>query len=366
MDATLSLTDRARARILQLVQRKRSQSGSDLRLPSEAQLCQSLGVSRITVRRAMDQLVAAGDIVRHHGRGAFALMRSPRATDTAAAVGLLYAHDEINDYTGKIIAALERAARRRNMSTVICPDIGNIDSYKIGAGIPTHHGAIHGYISNSYTFEQLAKLEAHHVPTICLHNTRYLGRARYVIYEGDDNFTIPFKHMLSLGHRHLAYVGPNTTDSLLTRKLDPIRLVMQTKYPDATLSLVQCGGEWSDMPDTARRISDSNPAITGLLIYDDLIAAWLIAALRKIGRQVPEDVSLIAFNAFSDIRASLAAHPQITCMEPCYDTTAEMALELFKQILEGTVPARKRMVTVSRLIERESTAPPPAALRSDF
>ncbi|MER7764280.1 GntR family transcriptional regulator [Streptomyces sp. NPDC097619] len=41
-------------------------------LPSERALCAQLGVSRPTVRAAVDELVAAGLVVREHGRGMFA------------------------------------------------------------------------------------------------------------------------------------------------------------------------------------------------------------------------------------------------------------------------------------------------------
>lgn len=41
------------------------------RLPSEAALCEQFGVSRITVRAALDQLVAAGLLWRRRGKGTF-------------------------------------------------------------------------------------------------------------------------------------------------------------------------------------------------------------------------------------------------------------------------------------------------------
>lgn len=41
------------------------------RLPSEAALVERLGVSRVTVRLALDDLVARGFIVRSHGKGSF-------------------------------------------------------------------------------------------------------------------------------------------------------------------------------------------------------------------------------------------------------------------------------------------------------
>ncbi|MEW6524051.1 MAG: GntR family transcriptional regulator [Bacillota bacterium] len=45
--------------------------GLDQAIPSERELCRLHGVSRTTVRQALDQLVAAGLLYRVHGRGTF-------------------------------------------------------------------------------------------------------------------------------------------------------------------------------------------------------------------------------------------------------------------------------------------------------
>ncbi|RLL66930.1 GntR family transcriptional regulator [Streptomyces sp. Z26] len=59
--------ERARGVILELVE---SRSPGDP-IPSERALCAELGVSRPTLRAAVDELVAAGLLVREHGRGMF-------------------------------------------------------------------------------------------------------------------------------------------------------------------------------------------------------------------------------------------------------------------------------------------------------
>ncbi|HET8743793.1 MAG TPA: GntR family transcriptional regulator, partial [Gaiella sp.] len=57
----------ARSRVLDLIERL---SVGDA-IPSERQLTQELGVSRLTVRAALDDLVREGLLVRRHGSGTF-------------------------------------------------------------------------------------------------------------------------------------------------------------------------------------------------------------------------------------------------------------------------------------------------------
>ena len=66
---------------LKLALRERLDNGvlpPGARLPSEAELCEKYNVSRITVRRAVDDLVEDGYLERHQGKGTFvAAKRTP-------------------------------------------------------------------------------------------------------------------------------------------------------------------------------------------------------------------------------------------------------------------------------------------------
>jgi GntR family transcriptional regulator len=56
---------------------QRGDFGPGAMLPTEEQLCQSYGVSRITVRKALESLTQQGAIIRRRGIGSFATERVP-------------------------------------------------------------------------------------------------------------------------------------------------------------------------------------------------------------------------------------------------------------------------------------------------
>lgn len=60
------------ARVHSELLRKYAGADPDTALPSETQLCEEYGVSRITVRRALDELARTGVVRREQGRGTFA------------------------------------------------------------------------------------------------------------------------------------------------------------------------------------------------------------------------------------------------------------------------------------------------------
>lgn len=59
------------------------------RLPSEQELCTEFGVSRITAKRALDELAEAGLVIRERGRGTRVVSRPPSPTVTSSIEGWL-------------------------------------------------------------------------------------------------------------------------------------------------------------------------------------------------------------------------------------------------------------------------------------
>lgn len=77
-DGLLPLYEQVRRRILSDIESGHLAEGSFL--PAEHELCATLGVSRITLRRAVGDLCAEGRLVRQQGRGTFVAPRKMQQT----------------------------------------------------------------------------------------------------------------------------------------------------------------------------------------------------------------------------------------------------------------------------------------------
>lgn len=108
-------------------------------LPSENELAARFGVNRHTVRRAIDELIAAGLLKRHHGKGTFVLERpidyvlnqGTRFTETIESLGMTASSRILR----KLVIPARGGVARRLRLAINDPVIW-IESLRLAAGRP--------------------------------------------------------------------------------------------------------------------------------------------------------------------------------------------------------------------------------------
>lgn len=337
-------------------------------VPSERLLSEELGLSRTTVRRAIDNLVQDGRLIRRPGRGTF-VPEKPAQTSTS---GSGQRHLAViiptfaNPYYGEMIDGMEKQARSHEMRIVA----GQSD-----------------YSAESES-EQLLQSAAD--PNVCgalvvpggvgrpsRGAREFIRSGKAFVYVGRWPLDVPVdgvrvdyrlaarratQHLIDLGHERIAYVEglPNLpgfspfegfSEMMRERKL-PIRpeLVRISDQPS----------EKAGREAIAAMVAEG-VHFTAVFGRNDVTTLGIMQGLRDAGLRVPDDVSV------TSIANSLLARsmdPPLTCINPEPATVGRLALRLLWDRLQGSYTGPPiRMLLEPGLIKRGSTAAPRAGGR---
>jgi DNA-binding LacI/PurR family transcriptional regulator len=177
------------------------------------------------------------------------------------------------------------------------------------------------------------------------------SKVSYVAADDRDGARDMVHHLLSLGRRRIGMVsGPLDTPGGVDR-LAGYKEVLAEAGLEVDERLV-ASGDYSRASGEAgtERLLAQAPDMDAVFVASDLMAQGALAALRRAGRRVPEDV---AVGGFDDSSAATEATPALTTIRQPYDRiSAEMVRVLLAQI-GGEDPAA--VILPTELVKRDST-----------
>lgn len=173
------------------------------------------------------------------------------------------------------------------------------------------------------------------------------------------------RHLLSLGHRRVAFVG-GTTDDLVPAWGEGLFVEERLAgYRDALAEAGLTSEEivigWTEPDDESRatvealsELLDSGVVPDAIFCVADLVAARVLRTLDAHGLRVPRDVSVAGFD---DERAAVLLSPRLTTMRQPFDEMGRLAVELLSRAIAGdSIPVQRHLLPTT-LVERDSTRP---------
>jgi LacI family transcriptional regulator len=166
------------------------------------------------------------------------------------------------------------------------------------------------------------------------------------------------EHLISLGHTRIALVGGVPSSDLGRRREQGYALALHEAGLRRRESLVRRLGYSPEMAAVAiESLVDAAPRPTGVVVANVNGAIGALTALRRLGVDVPGDMSVVAYH---DEWVAEHTWPALTTVRmPYYEVGAQAVRSLVAQ-LRGS-PAQDIIVQspLPRLVLRSSTGPPP-------
>jgi LacI family transcriptional regulator, galactose operon repressor len=164
------------------------------------------------------------------------------------------------------------------------------------------------------------------------------------------------RHLLELGHRRIAQItGPRSWLATEDRRRGyRAALASAGILPDPALEMESIP-EIPPGREAAERLLELPERPTAIFAFNDNIAIGAIQAARARGLRVPEDLSVVGFD---DVEHATIVSPALTTVRQPLEEMGRTAVSLLNRLLERQRFETLHVELATRLVVRESTAPP--------
>jgi LacI family transcriptional regulator len=190
------------------------------------------------------------------------------------------------------------------------------------------------------------------IPLVVVDRALPRVNACFVGSDDDAGMAKALEFLKSLGHRHIAYFGPETTISTGAQRLQAFRLFMAQ---EPRMRAVEClTKDWRALPKDALECLSKASQATAIVAVDDLFARAVCEAAKSLGRRVPQDLSVVGHG---DLAVARFGAPTLTTVDQHpYEIGKSAARRLLARVEDPTESCRKVLIPPSLTI-RESTGP---------
>lgn len=340
------------------------------RLPSERWLSDELGVSRVTISRAVAALIQEGRLQRARQGGVVRVLeREPVTQIRSGSVAVVFPESvqdaQYNIFFRWAFQGIENEAARHGLSVLVAVCKGQAGGVPGSLTTAKIDGLLLcGQINEPSALERLRGLGR---PMVKISDDGTAQGIPSVVADDLGGSLAAMRHLLALGHRRIAFLHPPLENNTSTeaRHDGYLKALRQAgDLPACCLEAVT-----SDVSEGARlaeRLWGMHPCPTAVFCANDSMAVGLISALALRGVRVPQAMSVVGFD---DSHLAETHFPPIglTTVRSPIVQMSELAFELLFRSRNESRLGRMcqkdqaiRMVLPTELIVRGTTAVPRA------
>ncbi|MCL2377652.1 MAG: GntR family transcriptional regulator [Defluviitaleaceae bacterium] len=320
------------------------------RLPTEKEICQTYYVSRITAKKALNQLAEENLIVRIKGKGSFVLgtyNQGTWVTERQKVLGLIMPDFE-DTYGREIFFSIEKQCRKVGVQFIFSCSEGvqhleaqalddMLDFDVLGILIMPVHGV--------YYSTKILKLVLDGFPIVLIDRDLRGIPSHFV---GTDNVAaaeVATDYLIQMGHKKICvYSPPYDKTSSLEDRINGIQQSIQKNnlgmgtfcfFSQLLYSLPQNRNHETFVKDkeAVKLHLAENPDITAAFALEYNSAVTIRAAAEELGLGVPDALSIICFD--SPLKDYLFCTPPFTHMRQKQEEIGERAVDLVLSLAEG-------------------------------
>ena len=333
-------------------------------LPSEPELAQQLGISRVTLRHALKIFEQQGLLIRRRGRSGGNFVNSPlNKTAAPKTIGLI-SHLMNPDNEPYFIQLMDgfNAGLGDNMNLLLMKETDG-DIVKL-----YHTCRLDGLLIISPYFDKLEHSTGlATIPHVIVNvSSAFIGEKNLVSVDTDNiNGALSvMRHLTELGHRRIAYIGGTVSVSNSRDRLSGYKKFLKQagiKIDPCLVYNTPLQNYDNYIHTAVKNMLSLQCPPTAIFAAGFYLATETIRTIRNLGLAVPEDISVCGFDDFE----VSAYHKTFltTVRQPLNRLGLEAGRKLAEWINTGTV-REKQLVLPAEFVIRSSSSTPGTNLKS--
>ncbi len=203
--------------------------------------------------------------------------------------------------------------------------------------------------------ERIAYLRKHCLPFMAFGRTMGAQTYPYIDVDGTAGAAQAVEHLTRLGHCRIAYLGVDPHFGFSHFRLVGYRMALESARVGCDETLVRHGLAEEDIPVVLAALLALPDPPTAVVAAADVLALAVLRAARAMGRTVPDDLSLVAFD---DTLLVQHADPPLTVIsQPNYRLGEEAMALLLDRAADPTLPLVQRLIAPTIVVRQSTTHP---------
>lgn len=201
------------------------------------------------------------------------------------------------------------------------------------------------------TRDNIRFIAKNRIPYVLL-GRRFEGNpSSYVICDDLNGGYAAAEHLIGLGHKKLLFINAPLYISSARDRLEGVKRAMaQGGLPPEALHCAETvpAPDEKEVMACLKKYKDC----TGIICFSDMLAMQVCCFLQKLGKKVPDDVSIIGFD---DIASKFYLPLMLTSVTSSKTKMSMEAVDILMHVIQNKTEKTTQIVLPTHVVQREST-----------
>ncbi|MFQ5863910.1 MAG: substrate-binding domain-containing protein, partial [bacterium] len=274
-------------------------------IDSQQELARRYGVSLITVKKALTELIKEGVLYSRVGKGTYVARKSPKFDISKHRTIGLVLMDLKSPFFSLIVHSVEKKAFEKGYNLLLSNSSQRMEKEESQINHFRHIG-VSGLIIASMTHvyratSTIRQLQQEGFPYVIV---SYI-KDEDIYYVGSDHEQgayLATEHLIKLGYEKIGYINAEKGNLLGERRKQGFLKALQRyerPFRECFEFRLRLKGEWNDYQsgyEIGERFSTLSDRPEALFVYNDLAALGFEQAILENGLRIPNDIAIVGFD----------------------------------------------------------------------